>query len=174
MFSSVSYLNKVRLFLVFVILLIIASAVIVRESRQTKTQVAVPNIPSLSFALEPQTVKAGENIDLILQVDPNGVEFHAFELYFTFDPYQVELQNPDNAAQNISSEFPLIRSDVDSTAGKITMIGTRLGTPFIGSENLEIGRIRLKTKRNSLGVGTFQWDEQTKLGSNLSRSLLHK
>lgn len=160
---------------IIVVALIISGIFFLKPKSKSAPVVSLPpaGTPLLSFALEPAEVAPASDFDLIVQVNPNGAEFHAFELYFNFDSGQVELRNSVDTKQNISSQHPLIRSDIDAT-GKVTMIGTRLGDSFSGNANVEIGRVRLKSRNSTLGSSVFKWNSASKIGQNIPKELLDK
>ncbi|OGK27767.1 hypothetical protein A3C28_03895 [Candidatus Roizmanbacteria bacterium RIFCSPHIGHO2_02_FULL_39_9] len=129
---------------------------------------ATAGVPSLSFATEPTSAEAGQNFDLVLKVNPNGSSFYAFELYFNYDPTKVEFQNSTQLEQNITSGFLIGQSSVDTTNHKITLLGAKPSTPFSGTAEQEIARIKLKLKESAAGEYQFNWLENTKLGTNLN------
>src|SRR3989338_3122634 len=102
-------MNTNKLFFRFrsksVILLIIFSLLVVSVfffKNISSLSKAASGVPSLSYAIVPESVQAGQNFDLILQVNPNNATFNAFELYISYDPTKVEFQNTAELSQNIS------------------------------------------------------------------------
>ena len=129
---------------------------------------AAPGVPILSYAVDPTPLASGQNFDLILKVNPNGASFYAFELYTSFDSTKVEFQNAADPAQNISSSYLLVKSEVDSVNNLITIVGTRTGSPFSGSSDLPIARVKMRVKAGVSGDVVFNWGNNTKLGSNIA------
>lgn|SRR3989344_37898 len=128
---------------------------------------AVAGVPSLSFVLEPGTVNSGDNFDLVLKVNPNNASFYAFELYAGFDPGKVEFQDNTNLSQNITSPYLLANAAVDNANNIVTVLGTRTGSPFSGSVDQEIARVKVRVKAGASGDMNFSWSTNTKLGSNI-------
>ena len=136
-------------------------------SNVPSSEVSAPGTPVLSFTSDPASPGPNENFDLILKANPDGTEFHAFEFYVSYDPEKVDFQIQEDLSQNISSAYPLIISAVDSNSQKISIVGTRTGSPFAGSEALEIARVKMKSKSGSGGGLVFSWGEGTKLGNKI-------
>src|SRR3989344_2540504 len=105
-----------------------------RSPSTNPSEVAAGKEPILSFVTDPATVAPGEKFDLIIKVNPKDTNFHAFELYTKYDPSNLDFQIQDNLAKNISSAYPLIINTVDTNTQIISIIGTRTGSSFSGSE----------------------------------------
>ena len=146
--------------------LIFGSAVLIQRS-QVKHK-ATPGVPALYFAREPQTARSDQNFDLVLKVNPNGAEFHAFELYIRYDPLKVDFQEEVNLSDNIVSPYPLIISSIDPSTKTVSVVGTRTSGPFTGDTDVEIARVKMKHKPDASGSLTFSWEENTKLGDKLT------
>src|SRR3989344_3077184 len=158
---------------VVIILLIAFLAVSIVALRQIGLRLrAAPGIPTLSFSTNPSTLQEGQNFDLMLQVNPNNASFYAFELYANYDPNQVEFQNPTNLGQNITSSFILIKSEVDTSTNTITVVGTKTGSAFSGSTNMELARVKMRVISGASGSVDFNWSGITKLGSNINKELI--
>lgn len=127
----------------------------------------LPEFPTLSFVKEPQTVKSDQNFDLVLKVNPNDAEFHAFELYVSYDPLKVDFQEGVNLSDNIVSPYPLIISSIDPSTKTVSVVGTRISGPFTGDTDVEIARIKMKRKAAPSESLSFSWGENTKLGDKL-------
>ena len=140
----------------------------------TQQEVTVSNMPVLSFAADPVPAGSGDTFDLILKVNPNGVDFHAFELYVGYDPAKVDFQDSAKPAANISSSYPLITSAVDSENTIISIIGTRTGSSFSGSKETELARVKMKKKADVADEIAFFWGETTKLGNRLPLQKLNR
>ena len=145
---------------------LIAGSVILVKRNSTKPK-ALYGVPILSFSLDSAAVGPGQNFDLILKVNPNQAEFHAFELYISYDALKVDFQEAANLSANIVSSYPLIVSSIDPSTKIISVVGTRLVDPFRGEAEVEIARIKMKRKSESLGSLSFSWGENTKLGDKL-------
>ena len=176
-----SYQKKGSVAVIALVLFLLAGSavVIVRKTGQKKVvpaptsapvvvPVEVTGVPTLSFNTEPGEISAGQDFDLVLAVNPSGVEFHAFELYVTYDPAQVEPQTVVNPVADIISGFPLISANFDENRAMITVIGTRTGDAFAGSSKEEIARIKLKSKVASAAELDFSYTEASKLGNKLT------
>lgn len=133
---------------------------------------ATAGVPKLSFypSTTPDATQVGKPYDLIMSVNPNGASFYAFELYFTYDPAKIELQG-GNATENISSNFLVATSSVNTTTGEVSIVGARTGTPFSGTDNQEIARLKVKVKAGATGEYKYEWKGNTKLGNNLNVDL---
>src|SRR3990172_11939832 len=68
---------------------------------------ATAGVPRLTYSIEPATVNANQNFDLVLKINPNNSSFYAFELYTSYDPSKVDFQNTADLAQNITSNYLL-------------------------------------------------------------------
>src|SRR3990167_2418262 len=128
---------------------------------------AAPGVPNLNFSIEPGLVNSAENFDLVLKVNPNNASFYAFELYAGFDPGKVEFQDNTNLSQNITSPYLLANAAVDNANNIVTVLGTRTGSPFSGSVDQEISRVKVRVKAGASGDMNFSWSTNTKLGSNI-------
>lgn len=157
--------------ILIILSLIFGSAVLIQKSQVRHR--ATPGVPTLYFAREAQTPRSDQNFDLVLKVNPNGAAFYAFELYATFDPTKVDFQDNVNLSQNITSAYPLIRSSIEINNKRITIIGTRIDGPFKGSEEAEIGRVKMKRKPSASGDLVFSWAGDTKLGNKLATEKLN-
>ena len=153
--------------LLLLLLTLLAGALFLYRKIGVKPK-AAPGVPTLSFAIDPVSVTSSQNFDLILNVNPNNASFYAFELYTSFDPSKIEFQDNANLAQNITSTYLLVKSSVDTINNLITIIGTRTGSPFTGSSDIEIARVKMKVKANVSGDMVFNWGNNTKLGSNIA------
>lgn len=141
--------------------------------RVSKRSGATPGVPTLSYSVDPATLQAGQNFDLVLKVNPNGATFFAFELYTNFDPTKVEFQNMNNLNLNITSSHSLINYSIDTASNLITIIGTKTGNGFAGNSDMELARVKMKTKTGAAGDINFTWATSTKLGNNLNKELLN-
>src|SRR3989344_5584460 len=163
--------KKTAIIVVILLTLLAGSIFFLRE--MGKRSKAAPGVPTLSYSTNPATLQPGQNFDLILNVNPNGASLFAFELYTAFDPLKVEFQNMTNLPQNITSQYLLVSSLVDSTNNMITITGTRTGSAFSGNANLEIARVKMKVKSGASGAINFNWNSNTKLGSDIAKELLN-
>ena len=155
-----------RAVVLLILLAIVAGSVVFLKKNSARPK-ATPGVPLLLFSTAPDQVGSGQDFDLILKVNPNGAEFHAFELYSSFDPLKVEFQDSVNLSANISSPYTLIVSSIDILNPTISIIGTQTGNPFTGNEDVEIARVKMKKKPDSKDRLIFSWDENTKLGNKL-------
>ena len=156
--------------ILLIILTIIGGSVLYfrKSAKPTAPQPkAAPGVPTLTFASDPPIVNPGDDFNLILKVNPNGAEFHAFELYAKYDPTKAEPQDSVNPSANIVSSYPLIISTIDSANATITLIGTRTGSSFSDNQDQEVARVKLKKKADTQGNLNFTWDENSKLGNKL-------
>lgn len=167
MFNKKKFFNQageVGLVLVLVLSLI-AGTIFVVKKKMSKP-VAKQGVPVLFYSIEPQTVAANQDFNLILKVNPNGADFHAFELYTKFDPIKIGFKDEVNLSTNIVSSHPLIISTIDTVNKTVSVVGTRTGVAFSGNEPIEIARIKMKKVNNNDRM-VFTWDEKTKLGNKL-------
>lgn len=156
-----------------ILLSIVAGSVVFLKKNSARPK-ATPGVPILLFSEVPAHVGSGQDFDLILKVNPNGAEFHAFELYSRYDPLNVEFQDSVNLSANITSPYSLIVSSIDTVDPTISIIGTQTGNPFAGNEDIEIARVKMKKKTDIKGDINFSWGEGTKLGNNLQIEKLNK
>jgi|SRR3989344_1247399 len=168
-----------------IILSLIAGSVVLLKKNSSKPTVITPtlipsqevvnnsNEPILSFSTDPLSVEPGQSFDLILKLNPMGKEFHAFEFYAGYDPAEADFQDEANLSANISSSYQLIISAVDTVNPRISVVGTKLGSSFSGSEDVEIARVKMKKKPEAQGNLTFSWLEDTKLGNKLTLQKLN-
>jgi hypothetical protein len=128
---------------------------------------AAPGIPTLSFASSPVTVTASTNFDLNINVNPNGTNFNAFELHFSFDPTQLEFQNPANINANFIRDFT---SDLGLTVsvdeGDVIITGAKTGTSFGGTQEIPLVKVKMKSKSNANGTTEFSWQDETEIEGN--------
>ena len=146
---------------------LIAGSVILVKRNSFRPKVP-SGVPILSFTVDPAATGPGQNFDLVLKVNPNQAEFHAFELYLSYDPLKADFQEGVNLSANIASSYPLIISTIDPSTKIISVVGTRLRDPFIGNEDVEIARIKMKRMSGTSGGLPFSWGENTKLGDKLT------
>src|SRR3989338_1831110 len=118
---------------------LIAGAVLLYRKIGIKPK-ATAGVPKLTYSIEPVSVNANQNFDLVLKINPNNSSFYAFELYTSYDPGKVDFQNTADLSQNIVSNYLLTNRSVDPAANLITIIGTKTGTAFTGSTDQEIAR----------------------------------
>ncbi|OGK25251.1 hypothetical protein A3D76_05430 [Candidatus Roizmanbacteria bacterium RIFCSPHIGHO2_02_FULL_37_9b] len=161
------YQSGVGAVVLLIIISLIAGSVLLLKNKSSKPQ-ALPGTPILSFSTDPISVGSDENFDLVLKVNPNGAEFHAFELYAKYDLAKVDFQSQDDLSQNIASAYPLIISAIDTGNQTISVVGTRLGSAFTGSEDQEIARVKMKNISGSGAGLLFSWSEDTKLGDKIA------
>ena len=154
-----------------VVSLLVGSVFLFKKNDQTAKLTS--RVPTLSFSVEPQSVRPEQNFDLVLRVNPNSASFYAFELYTVYDPTKVEFQNTVDLSRNIKSSYPLIRSIIDRSNNTITVVGTRLGNPFSGSGEIEIARVKMRVKKRAKGDMIFSWSSNSKLGSNIATEKLN-
>lgn len=164
--------KAIALFAIFITALIAGTFILL--TRFVFRPRATAGIPRLNFSVlnTSDATQADKPYDLILKVNPNGAAFYAFELYFTYDPTKIELQS-GSAAENISSNFLIASSSVNTTTGEVSIVGARTGTPFSGTDNQEIARLKVKVKEGATGEYKYEWKNNTKLGNNLNVDLEH-
>ncbi len=174
-FRKLNFGQKGSAALLLIMALVLAGAGIVgyRQVNKTSQVKMTAGVPTLTFSVEPQINSKEQDFDLIINVNPNGAEFHAFELYFNFDRSQVEIQDQENPAQNITSSYSLIKSEIDTASGKVSLVGTRLGSAISGNQNTELARIRMNSIRSSLASGAFSWDQSSKIGKDIQKQLVN-
>ena len=160
--------TRITLIGMLLILAIVFGALLFLRNTGTRIKAAA-GVPTLFYGINPTSVRPGQAFDLILRVNPNGASFNAFELYTIYDPTKVEFQDMNNLAANISSAYILINSNIDPTNNRITIIGAKTGSPFSGSANLEIARVKMRVISGAEGDMVFSWDGSTKVGNNISR-----
>src|SRR3989344_492100 len=161
--------RKTAIIIVVLVTLLAGSIFLLRQGRRSK---ATPGVPTLFYSTEPGSLQSGQNFDLVLKINPNGATLYAFELYTIYDPQKVDFQNTTILAQNISSQFILINSTVDTANNIISITGAKTGSAFPSSSNTEIARVKMKVKSGVLGDVGFSWGGNTKVGSNLNKELL--
>jgi len=155
--------GSASLILFLVLSLVAASVVVVKKNSNKKSQINSPaqsavNSPTLSFSADPIAPSVNQDFNLLVYANPAGKDFHAFELYFTYNTQAVE-------ALEVTSSYPLINSTIDPSTGTVTIIGTRTGSPFSGTENQEVARVRM-TKKSDQAL-KLEWRQHTKLGNKI-------
>lgn len=154
---------KALMFFAFIATAVFMTIVAIRQ-RLVKPKAGAGQ-PILVFAVS-TPFKAGADFDLTIKVNPNGASFNAFEFLFTFDDAKVELRDPANLGNNITKLFttslPLTQS---VTGNKILISGAKTGSPFSGTSDIDIVKVKMKAKTGVTGSVSFNWNAETAVES---------
>jgi|GEM_PF-2300895 len=126
-------------------------------------------MPKLSFATNPSPLVASSNFDLIVKMNPNGTTgFYAVSFVFTYQADKISFQNTQNLDANIvvlDSLLTVTEKKVDTAAHTIKIVGTRTGTAYSGSTDMDVAKVTMKMKTGAVFPAFFQWINPTGLGS---------
>lgn len=118
---------------------------------------------TLSMQTDPATINPGDNFDLIVKTNPQGLSFYAFEIYIAYNPDQIEPQS--GYPGNIKTSNTLIpNTSITMPSYTFPLVGIKPMTPFSGTADQEIARIPLRVKPTATGSVTFTIANTSKIG----------
>jgi len=113
------------------------------------TPVTAGSAVSLTLTPAAQTIKAGETLDMVIQVESGDQEVVGVDAYLDFDPAQLEVedQNTDKDGVQISGGETLstvIQNSADNTAGHINYSAGVLGAEAYPKGTILVATVRFK------------------------------
>lgn len=155
----------------FVCFIIVVVIFFVRYQREKLRMAKVVNHPILSLGSHPKTLTPGQPFELLIQLDPQNNDIHAFDIVLHYDDAKIAFQNPNDLSANISSSYQLLKGEnnqlthIDPVSKTIRIVGVNTRGAF--SSLVVIARIEVKLS-DTAPVGFYQlftWDAvETKLG----------
>lgn len=164
----------------FIVFIAVMSYFFIRSQRSKFTSRLAVGTPVLSFGTNPASPKAGENFELLIQVDPKNNDFHAFDLVISYDDTLVEPQNLADLTENITSSQEILKdtnpnlTNIDPAAKTIRIVGARLKEPFSSLSVIARVTVRVKPTVPAGSYEIFKWDEKTKLGDYVKIGIVEK
>lgn len=155
----------------FVGFIIVVVIFFVRYQRSKLRMAKLVNPPILSLGSNPATLIPGQPFELLIQLDPQNNDIHAFDIILHYDDSKIVFQNPVNLMENIISSYQLLRgandrlTHIDGVNKTIRIVGVNTKNAF--DSLVVIARVTVRVA-DTTPVGfyrLFTWDAaETNLG----------